>query len=31
LREGLRLQVPISKICYSPISGGKSYFDLGHD
>jgi len=28
LKEGLRLNVPIKRLCYSPISGGKSYFDL---
>jgi hypothetical protein len=28
VKEGLRLQVPIKTICYSPIQGGKSYFEL---
>jgi hypothetical protein len=27
-KEGLRLRVPIKTICYSPIQGGKSYFNL---
>jgi 2'-5' RNA ligase len=27
-KEGLKLQVPIREICYSPIAGGKSYFTL---
>ena len=28
IKEGLRLQVPVRQICYSPISGGKSYWGL---
>lgn len=28
IKEGLRMQVPIKRICYSPISGGKSYWGL---
>lgn len=28
IKEGLRLKVPVTRICYSPISGGKSYFNL---
>lgn len=28
VKEGFKLNVPISEICYSPISGGKSYFEL---
>jgi hypothetical protein len=28
IKEGLRIQVPIKTICYSPIQGGKSYFEL---
>lgn len=28
VREGLQIKVLITEICYSPISGGKSYFKL---
>jgi len=28
IKEGFKLQVPITQICYGPIQGGKSYFDL---
>ena len=28
VKEGLKLRVPIKTICYSPISGAKSYFEL---
>lgn len=28
IKEGLKLQIPIRTLCYSPIQGGKSYFDL---
>ena len=28
IKEGLKLNVLVKKLCYSPISGGKSYFDL---
>ena len=28
VKEGLKLNVPVRKLCYSPINGGKSYFDL---
>lgn len=28
VKEGLRLRVPVRTICYSPISGDKSYFEL---
>lgn len=28
MKENLRLKVPIRTLCYSPISGAKSYFDL---
>jgi hypothetical protein len=27
-KEGLDIQIPIKRVCYSPIKGGKSYFDL---
>lgn len=28
VKEGLKIQVPVKTICYSPIAGGKSYFSL---
>ena len=28
IKEGLRLKIPVDTICYSPISGDKSYFNL---
>lgn len=28
VKEGFKLQIPITQICYGPIQGGKSYFDL---
>lgn len=28
VKENVRLSVPVRKVCYSPIKGGKSYFDL---
>jgi len=28
VKEGFKLQVPITQICYGPIQGAKSYFDL---
>ena len=28
LKKQIKLTIPIKSICYSPISGGKSYFDL---
>lgn len=28
VKEGLNIKFPITEICYSPISGGKSYFEL---
>ena len=28
IKEGINIKIPIREICYSPISGGKSYFDL---
>ena len=28
VKEGMRLQLPIKQLCYSPIQGGKSYFNL---
>lgn len=31
IKEGLKLKIPISEICYSPISGAKSYFPLNDD
>ena len=27
-KDGIKLNIPIKQICYSPISGGKSYFEL---
>ena len=27
-KEGFSIKIPIKEICYSPISGGKSYFQL---
>lgn len=31
IKEGLSLKVPVRTICYSPISGDKSYFDLNEN
>lgn len=28
VKDGMKLYIPIKQICYSPISGGKSYFNL---
>jgi 2'-5' RNA ligase len=31
IKEGLNIKFPITEICYSPISGAKSYFTLEND
>jgi len=28
VKEGLNIRIPVDKVCYSPIQGGKSYFQL---